>query len=206
MYYLGIDHAPSNYAICIIDDDNNIIRQENFKFKGTDFDAEKLLEIKAKLHSLDLSSVAFACLEGYAINERFYREIMGEIGAINRIFLLEKKTPFAIISPIQLKYYHTGSGKSAKEILRDAIKETLPDIGKDLNISDAGALALYARDIFKLTHMSLFPDSKDKQKLIKELCLPKESDKPKKKRLLYLDDTVLDSFKWATRSSIIKHN
>lgn len=204
MKFLGIDHAPSNYAICIIDGDNNIVHQENFKFKGQDFDAEKLLEIKKRLNTLDLSDVQFACLEGYAINERFYREIMGEIGAINRIFLLEHRVPFAIISPIQLKYYHTGSGKSTKEALRARVKESLPEIGKDLNISDAGALALYARDIFMLTASGLMPGDKDKQKLIKELCLPKESEAPKKRRMLYLNDTVMPQFSWAVKDSIAK--
>ena len=151
-----------------------------------------------------MSGVQFACLEGYAINERFYREIMGEIGSINRLFLLDKQVPFAIISPIQLKFYHTGSGKADKETLRSKVKETLADIRKDLNISDAGALALYARDIYALTTEGRLPESKDKQKLIKELCLPKDSEKPKKRRMLYLGADVLPQFEWASKNSITK--
>lgn len=200
MIFLGIDHAPSNYAFCVIDENNNIVHQENLKFKGQDFDACKLASIFREVQKIIPSETAFACLEGYAINERFYRETMGEIGAINRISLVERKIPFAIISPIQLKYYHTGSGKSTKQELREAVKTLLPDVGKDLNISDAAALALYAKDLYLLTTQGVLPTDPAKKKLIRELAMPKDTEKPKKKRMLYLFDKCREDFAWALRS------
>ena len=97
---------------------------------------------------------------------------------------------------------HRGSGKATKSELRSEVKKTLSDVERDLNISDAAALALYSRDLSNLITNDVLPESVYKRKLIKELTQPSVVDIPKKKRMLYLKDSVLPKYRWASRLSI----
>lgn len=198
MKFLGIDPGSSNYAYVILNEDNVIIHQENFKFKGADFDAGKLYEIWKRVSEIDFSEVDFACVEGYAIGKRFYAEQLGEIGAINRLSLFGTSTNFSILPPTSLKYYFTGSGKADKHQIRNELLSVVPNVAKDTNISDATALALFAKDLYFLITEGRYPTEPFKCKILKELLFPKDEFIIKKRRMLYLFN-IGERFSWAFR-------
>lgn len=146
----GVDISLSNTGLTVYDKKSDACASFSHKLKGTRY--QRLHALRAAFVARRKSlgdSPALVVIEGYAMNARFNRELMGEVGYAVRSSLLTKRgSPCIIVSPKSLKKYALGPGASnEKSLISNYVRNTLGFATKNHDESDSYVLCLIGRSV-----------------------------------------------------------
>lgn len=154
--YVGIDQSYSGFALCAYYPSVDNVQEVVWKYPpakyGSGIDRLNVIAADVMNSILELNSrnwtVAHVCMEGYASDRKFGRELAGELGAtVKRALHYALPTPVAyptIVPPTSLKKFVTGAGNAAKDNMLLSVYKKWGKEYKDNNLADAYGLARMA--------------------------------------------------------------
>lgn len=78
-------------------------------------------------------------LEGYAFGAKTNREVMGELGGVVKVVMLQRGVPFVVPPPALLKKFATGKGNASKDEVLIAAVRYFPETHQPTNNNEADA-------------------------------------------------------------------
>lgn len=149
--WLGIDPSYANFAIVRLHGDGSHHADEiKFTPKLTGTGSQRLDAIWRVLQDkfaalYNAFTIKAVCLEGYAMQSMFGREMAGELGGIVRVLSMREllRMPL-IVAPAALKKFVTGAGKADKDAMCAAVKELWGVDVPSHDVADAYGLARIA--------------------------------------------------------------
>lgn len=143
------------------------------KPKDFDCDLDRLLHIVNQIGSRIPNDVNLVCVENYFTPSN--RAQIGaaislvQLGVLMRIHMYQRKIPFLIVAPAQLKKFATGSGSSQKSmIIKEVYKRWNVD-AKDDNQADAFVLNKIAQELCRTQSHQAGSITKTQEDVIKKL-------------------------------------
>lgn len=143
---LGIDQSYTNCAVCVVDDEGNVVNFERFK-SNTALDIfARALEVASFIAEyVTKQTPSVVKIEGLAfgISGNATRDLAGLLFTIVNVMKLKHPAmAIGIAAPTQVKKRATGSGKAKKEdmiaALPEEVRKTFTDAGfkKTTGLSD----------------------------------------------------------------------
>lgn len=161
--FLGIDQSYSGFAVSAYYPYVNDAMGAVWKYPTTKYGSgiDRLNQIASDLVGLlyqlesDNWNVQHVCIEGYASDRKFGREVAGELGATVKSALFsclpEPVCYPTIVPPTSLKKYVTGAGNAAKDNMLLGVYKKWGVEYKDNNLADSYGLARLAEAIYTNT-------------------------------------------------------
>lgn len=180
MTVVGIDQSANHSGVTFLADDGKLLTQSLIEPAGLR-DAPRLAYIRDAFNALLAvhSDIHVAVLEGYSYGSTSKKFILGEVGAVIKMCLYDRKIRTYAAAPLQLKKFATGRVKSDKEAIMHAVETKWGLTMTDDNLADSYVLSRIALQI----HV---PESKVRHELEVAHAIQKKSLsatlKPKKKR------------------------
>lgn len=168
--FVGIDPGQVNLALSCFSPTRGVVSfhkpkpvRDKIELKGVDRLSFLMYEIKMWLDEMGkIGDVKQICIEGYAPNEKFGREMSGETRAVILLSLVGwygLNDPVAypsVVGTLQLKKFVTGKAMSAKDVmLLEVYKRWGVDL-KDHNLADAYGLARVAHALYCAPQVTQF--------------------------------------------------
>lgn len=157
--YVGIDQSYSGMALAAYYPGVNESQEFLSSYPASRFGSgiSRIMRIKedleAALHAVNAGewTIAHVCMEGYASERKFGRELSGELGAAVKMALVDAlPSPVCyptIVPPTSLKKFVTGAGNAAKDNMLLGVYKKWDREFKDNNLADAYGLARLAEAI-----------------------------------------------------------
>jgi crossover junction endodeoxyribonuclease RuvC len=149
MKYIGIDPSYSNTGLIVLNEDDEIEKQEEYHFnpKGTDTE-DRLILVKEQLifpiMTMNNEEPIKVCLEGPSYNSKGkYILQMGALNFFIRYWFRVLKIDYTVLTPNELKKFVTGKGNCKKDlILLKVFKKWNVEFSSN-DLADAYGLAKY---------------------------------------------------------------
>jgi len=141
--FLGIDQSLNATGVCKLSEQGDLVTAATITPERF-VDGERLHFIKTAVASM-LEGVTFAALEGYSYNSTGRVFELGEIGGVLKVLLTERQIPYAVVPPVLVKKFATGTTTARKDAMLAAALRMGRNFGDDDNQADAFFLALIAR-------------------------------------------------------------
>jgi Holliday junction resolvasome RuvABC endonuclease subunit len=137
--YLGIDQSYSGFAITALQDDS--FYSEVYKSDKGGIDRLRDIQVHVMNWLYEFNKVEDVAMEGYAFGSQM-ANMLGELGGMVKLTLLEFNIYPLIVPPTSLKKYVTGKGQGVpkSQMLLHVYKKWNVDITDD-NAADSYALA-----------------------------------------------------------------
>lgn len=143
--YLGIDQSLRSTGVALVSSEGLRLYTGTVT-PGKLTGAARLAYIRDALREY-AKSVAYAALEGYAMDAVNRSFDLGEVGGLVRLLLHDAQIPFVVVPPMSLKQFAGTNGTSSKEAMREAVKKQWGVDIEQNDACDAFALAQVARAV-----------------------------------------------------------
>lgn len=123
MFVAGIDQSVNGTGVCILDDKGDVQHLERIVPPPSSKDAHRLQYIRNALLAIlaKYPAVGLAAMEGYSYNSTNKKFLLGEVGAVVKLVIIDKNITLMEVAPKQLKKFVTGSGSADKNAVSTSI-------------------------------------------------------------------------------------
>ena len=116
---IGVDPSLTHTGIVVLDEKGKVINKFTIIPKNTSY--KRLQIYEEHFNQLCESNPTLFCMEGYATNSKWGRELAGELCGLIKLILFKHKQQLHIVAPTALKKFATGSGKGDKSQIMLAV-------------------------------------------------------------------------------------